>query len=181
MTVSNFLSILRILLIVPVAFLILSDNAGLRVWAAVIIGVAALTDFLDGYYARRLGEVTDLGKILDPVADKVGIGVVAIILALQGLIPAWFIVVVLFRDIAILMGGAYLSRKTAVPPQSTAVGKWTAAVVALTLFLSLFPSPLVRDTMPWFLFLSTVMLAISFTLYAVRFLEFNRKSHGGRS
>jgi CDP-diacylglycerol--glycerol-3-phosphate 3-phosphatidyltransferase len=133
-TLSNGLSILRILLVVPVSILLSSGSAGDRVTAALLIALAALTDYLDGLIARKRNQVTGFGKIIDPVADKVGIGAVTVILAARGELPAWFAAAVVGRDLAILASAAFLSGRGAGVPQSNRAGKWAAGVMALTVF-----------------------------------------------
>lgn len=168
-TVSNLFSVLRVLLVVPVSLLLLSDSRDARLTAAALIVLAALTDFLDGFFARRFREVSDLGKVLDPVADKVGIGVVALLLVLRGLIPAWFVAGILIRDVLILAGGLYLKRRLDIIPQSNRTGKWTAAVVALTVFSSLIDGSFISRAMPWLLAVSSLLLVVSFVHYALIF------------
>ena len=135
-TLSNGLSLLRILLAVPVVALLLSGEPGADLRAALLIAAAAATDYLDGYLARKRGEVTPLGMILDPLADKIGIGAVVVVLAVRGTLPWWFAAAVVGRDLAILGAAAALSRRAGEVPQSNRTGKWTAAVVALTIFVA---------------------------------------------
>ena len=167
-TLSNVLSLLRILLVVPVSFLLLSDAPGSRETAAVLIAVAALTDFLDGMIARMRDQVTVFGKIIDPVADKIGIGAVTVILAWRGDLPAWFALAVVGRDVFILSAASFLSRKGSVP-QSNAIGKWAAAVITLTVFAAVLdPADAIGARTPC-LAASAIMIALSSALYALRF------------
>ena len=98
MNTPNKLTILRVLLIPPVCVLI---ALGQYVWAAGVFAVAALTDFLDGYLARRDGLVTLFGKFLDPVADKLLVLTAMIMLTEKGLLPAWAVVIVAARELAV--------------------------------------------------------------------------------
>ena len=98
MNTPNKLTILRVLLIPPVCVLI---ALGQYVWAAGVFAVAALTDFLDGYLARRDGLVTVFGKFLDPVADKLLVLTAMIMLTEKGLLPAWAVVIVAARELAV--------------------------------------------------------------------------------
>src|SRR3990172_6221748 len=108
LNISNSLSFLRLFLAIPVCWLLLHDN---NVWFLILGILALLTDFLDGYIARKRDEITEFGKIIDPVADKVIIGAVAVIMLIKGLIPLWFLLAILSRDVLILIGGLYLSKK----------------------------------------------------------------------
>jgi len=98
-TVPNILSALR-LAIVPVfvwLFVTGRETAGV-----VLYGTGAWTDWIDGYIARRTGAITHLGKLLDPLADRVYIAALAIALLIQGALPAWLGVVIIARDVAVL-------------------------------------------------------------------------------
>ena len=98
MNLPNKLTILRVVLVPAVCVLI---GLGLYPWAAAVFTLAALTDFLDGYLARRDGLVTVFGKFLDPVADKLLVLTAMIMLAEKGLLPAWAAVVVAARELAV--------------------------------------------------------------------------------
>lgn len=92
-----------------------------------------LTDVLDGYFARKRNEVSELGKIVDPLADKISIITISLIMVLTGIIPLWFFLVIMSRDILILSGGLYIKRKTGIVLQSNIIGKWTVFVIGFTL------------------------------------------------
>ncbi|WP_448809808.1 CDP-alcohol phosphatidyltransferase family protein [Agromyces bauzanensis] len=98
-TIPNVLSMLRLAL-VPV-FLVLIV-VGSYVAALVVLVVASLTDLLDGYLARRLGQVTRLGQLLDPAADRLYIFAALVGLAANGLVPWWIVVVIVARDVFLL-------------------------------------------------------------------------------
>ena len=90
-TVSNLLSFLRLLMAVPFWILIGNINEpGMRSIIAILAFIGAITDWLDGYMARKRNEVTEVGKIIDPLADKVTIGAIIIRLFLVGEIPAYY-------------------------------------------------------------------------------------------
>jgi cardiolipin synthase len=97
----NLLCVLRILLVYPVAHGILQGRYP-EVMALFVI--AALSDALDGFLAKRFGWHTELGKVLDPVADKLLLVTVFICLSIAGLAPWWLAALVLLRDLVILFG-----------------------------------------------------------------------------
>src|SRR5882762_5953351 len=123
-TVSNVLSFIRVLLVIPIAILLTGDDPFSRFAAAGLIVLAASTDFLDGLLARKLHQETDLGKTIDPLADKLGVGLLAFVLTQQGKLPIWFLVLVLLRDGAIFLGAAYVRRLKVLVLQSNEAGKW---------------------------------------------------------
>jgi CDP-diacylglycerol--glycerol-3-phosphate 3-phosphatidyltransferase len=84
LTFANLLSIARILLVIPFALVMLSAHPHARVWGAVIMAIAAATDKFDGVVARRRGETTRWGHILDPLADKIAAGGVLVVLLILG-------------------------------------------------------------------------------------------------
>jgi cardiolipin synthase len=105
-TVPNILSFARIALI-PV-FCVLSGNERTRLWGILLFAVVVSTDWVDGYVARRTGQVSELGRILDPVADRLAIGAGLLIFAISGIFPFWAALLILVRDVTLLLGGAAL-------------------------------------------------------------------------
>lgn len=103
-TIPNALSLARIVLI-PV-FCWLSANEPTRLWGILLFAVVVSTDWVDGYVARRTGQVSELGRILDPVADRLAIGAGLLTFTISGIFPFWAAVLILLRDVAVLLGGA---------------------------------------------------------------------------
>jgi cardiolipin synthase (CMP-forming) len=102
-TVPNLLSFLRILLIPAFVFLIVhrpTTTAGLILFAIVVA-----TDWVDGWVARRTGQVSELGKVLDPTADRLAVAAGLIALVVRGEFPLWAALLVLVRDAGILIAG----------------------------------------------------------------------------
>lgn len=100
MNVPNLLSILRIAL-VPVFLWFLLEEFFLA--AIIVLAVAGLTDFLDGYLARKLNQITKLGKMLDPVADRLYIFATLLALSVTGYVPWWLATLVILRDVLMLI------------------------------------------------------------------------------
>jgi cardiolipin synthase len=120
-TVPNALSLLRLFMVPIVVALLLGGADGL---AAALFVLAALTDFLDGRIARRAGP-TRLGRILDPVADRLMLSSVAVVLALRGLLPAWAVAILVGRDLLALLGSLVVGSRIRV----NWVGKAATAVL----------------------------------------------------
>lgn len=167
-TISNFTSISRIIFVIPAAYCLLADFPAHREWAVVFILIASFTDFLDGYLARKLHQVTDLGKIIDPLADKIGIGIIAICLLLTGDIPLWYLIVVLARDVLIFLGGVYINRRKGIVPQSNMAGKIAVNLIALALLLSMLKMPGLQMLFVGSIWLSVAVMLISVVIYAKR-------------
>jgi CDP-diacylglycerol--glycerol-3-phosphate 3-phosphatidyltransferase len=167
-TVSNLISFSRILIVLPAAYCLLAHFPGNRLWAVIFILLASSTDFFDGYLARKLHQVSDLGKIIDPLADKIGIGIIAVCLLITGDIPLWYLVIVLTRDALIFLGGVYIKRQKGIVPQANMAGKIAVNVVALALLLSVVREQsveLLRWGMVW---LSIAFMALSLVIYTKR-------------
>jgi cardiolipin synthase len=103
----NLLCVLRILLVYPVAAWILQGRYG-EVLA--LFALAAFTDALDGFLAKRFGWTSELGKVLDPLADKLLLVSVFVCLSVTGLVPWWLTAVVILRDLVILFGALTFKR-----------------------------------------------------------------------
>jgi len=168
-TTSNLLSISRALLAIPFVLVMLSEYPSSRMWGGLIMFVAALTDKYDGVLARKFNQITEWGKILDPLADKIAVGAVVLVLLHLNAIPLWFVVVVLGRDILIFTGGMYIKATRGVVLPSNETGKWAVGIISLTLFL------MVLDFHSWvidvLLYISVLLLAVSFILYLKRFID----------
>ncbi|MDX2026682.1 CDP-alcohol phosphatidyltransferase family protein [Microcella sp.] len=107
LTVPNALSALRILLVPVFLVLVL---AGLDLAALIVIVVSSLSDFLDGIIARRFSQVTKLGQLLDPAADRLFIFAAVIALAVRNVVPWWVVVVIVGRDVFLAILGIVLAR-----------------------------------------------------------------------
>jgi CDP-diacylglycerol--glycerol-3-phosphate 3-phosphatidyltransferase len=102
MNLPNSLTLLRIFLVPLLVAVLLTRVENFELWGVAILLGAALTDWLDGYLARRRGQVTTLGVLLDPIADKLLIIAAFISLVELDLAPAWMVVIIVGREIAVL-------------------------------------------------------------------------------
>lgn len=99
-SIPNLLSLLRLLLVPVFLWLLLADYL---VWALVVLAAAGASDWLDGVIARKFNQITELGKVLDPAADRLYIFATLIGLTINGNIPLWFAVVIIARDVMLLL------------------------------------------------------------------------------
>ncbi|MCE0539485.1 CDP-alcohol phosphatidyltransferase family protein [Kineosporia rhizophila] len=104
LNIPNLLSFGRLLLVPVFAVLIVVDHVG---WAVVVLMVSGFTDYLDGNLARRWGQTTRLGQILDPIADRLFILTTLLGLAYRDVIPWWLVLLLIARD-AVLVGSLLL-------------------------------------------------------------------------
>ena len=130
-TIPNILTYIRIILIVPFVYFFLKEN---YIPAVICIGVSGLTDCFDGMIARRFNQVTSLGKILDPIADKFTLLAVVICMVIYVPIVLPVLVVLLLKDVLMLLGGMDLINKGITPPAA----KWYGKVGTVVFYLSVF-------------------------------------------
>lgn len=103
-TLPNFLSLLRIALLPLLIYFLTDPGPWFSALAALTFFIASLTDFFDGYLARRQGQTTTLGKFLDPLADKLLVAAALIMLTAMERtprVPAWMVVVIIGRELAV--------------------------------------------------------------------------------
>ena len=101
LNLPNILTLARVAAVPIIVVLLLFDTRSSGIWAASIFGLAAVTDFIDGWLARKWGIVTVLGKFLDPLADKLVVMAALIMLIPHGRVPAWAVFLVLAREIIV--------------------------------------------------------------------------------
>jgi CDP-diacylglycerol--glycerol-3-phosphate 3-phosphatidyltransferase len=99
--IPNILTLFRIALIPVMAAILFSPSRAAGFWAAAIFAMASITDWLDGYLARRMGIVTVFGKFLDPIADKLIVMAALIMILPFDRAPAWMVLIILGREIII--------------------------------------------------------------------------------
>ncbi len=128
----NLVTLVRIAL-VPVALVLLAVDQ--RLWALAAMAVMFVSDGLDGYLARRTGRVTELGKVLDPAADKIAVAAVLLYLVATGEFPLWALLLVVARDVAIALGGVAIASRSGSVPQALTAGKVAAFVLALVVIV----------------------------------------------
>ena len=169
----NFLSFLRILLI---PWFIYSLDSGETQTAIIIMVVALLSDWFDGQTARWTNEVSDMGKILDPLADKLCLASVALYYLWKGELPVWFVAFVVFRDLVIFFGAAWIRHRHNVLTTSLWPGKWAVGFVSMMFITMVWPHPLFRQwpVKEFFMYLSAATLFYSFVEYCIRFYKIQK-------
>lgn len=173
-TKSNYLSIFRIFLAIPIFIYAgrFAVNPELRYLVFGLFFLAYITDILDGYLARKFNEITEFGKIVDPLADKIVIAIVVVQFYLTNLIPEYYFWIIILRDLIIFVGGIYVSNKIGKVLPSNKLGKATVFTIMLFFLAVLFNKDLNSAFVYDFLFyLSTIMCFISVTAYAYRGYE----------
>lgn len=184
LNIPNILTMLRIAAIPLMAALLMSPAKSAGFWAAAVFSLASITDWLDGYLARRMGIVTVFGKFLDPIADKLIVMAALIMILPFGRVPAWMVLVILGREI-IITGLRGIASSEGIVIQASDLGKFKTifqivAIIGLLLhfqynwFFGVW-HPLLRVDMHnvgmFFLWIATLLTVWSGVDYLYRFVR----------
>jgi CDP-diacylglycerol--glycerol-3-phosphate 3-phosphatidyltransferase len=175
-TISNGISFLRFLLVIPLWFLL--DNyqsQSIRYITFALCVFAAATDILDGYLARKLNEITELGKIIDPLADKAAMAVVVVKLLSIGEISTFYFLIIILRDLIIFIGGVFVSKKLGKVLPSNKLGKITVLLIGSVVLMILIGIDRTTTLFQFTYLSSIIMMFISLAAYIYRAAEFIRK------
>jgi len=184
LNLPNILTMLRIAAIPLLAVLLTSQSRSAGFWAAAVFAVASVTDWLDGYLARRMGIVTVFGKFLDPIADKLIVMAALIMILPFGRVPAWMVLVILGREIIITgLRGIASSEGIVIPASDLGKFKTIFQIVAILGLLLHFnynwffgiDHPLLQVNMHnigmFYLWIATLLTVWSGVDYLVRFMK----------
>lgn len=176
-TAANALSLIRLVLVVPITIFLW--RGGPLGWLLGLVILVILTDWFDGRIARWTHTVSDWGKVIDPVADKFAAIMTVTALTFRPAVanapelPLWFFGVVVGRDVAILLGGLAIVRRSGQVVMSAWAGKAASLWLALTIL-----SVILKADLPVFkvcLWMATGLFVFSFLLYVVRYLNVFRQ------
>jgi len=138
LNIANALTFLRLLIVPVFAFLLPHslENTTTRWWVTALFVVAAITDLVDGYLARRLKLITTVGKIADPIADKLLIGTALIALSVEGSLSWWFTVLILTREIGITLLRFKVINRGVIPASRGGKAKTISQIIAIIAYLT---------------------------------------------
>ena len=167
MTLPNILTAFRLLCL---PFLIYELLAGQYLIAIILFCLAGISDFLDGFIARKFSLVSHVGALLDPVADKLLVVSTLVYFIYQGLVPLWFLLIILFRDFGQAVGLAILKKnKMHFDPKSQLTGKLSTTgnfLVILIVLLSHFYGELALYY-DWFFYAATFLTLLNIVHYSM--------------
>jgi CDP-diacylglycerol---glycerol-3-phosphate 3-phosphatidyltransferase len=174
----NALTVLR-MAVVPVFAVLLLQDEGLddagRWWATGVFGLAIITDRYDGMIARRTGQITEFGKLADPIADKALTGTALIALSVLGLLPWWVTVVILVREIGVTVLRFWVIRHGVIA--ASRGGKAKTVVQALAIALYILPlTGLLATARWWVMAVAVVLTVVTGVDYVYRALTLRRTS-----
>ncbi len=165
LNIPNLLTFLRISLVPILVAVLLVKFSGREILAVAIFSMAALTDWLDGYLARKRNQVTALGKLLDPIADKLLISAAFISLVELGRAAAWMVVIIIGREFIVtgLRSIASLQHETI---EASALGKTKMIAQVVTIILLILGYQRVGS---WFLWAVVILAIVSGVHYYLKF------------
>lgn len=162
MNLANKLTLLRVLMIPAFLGVLYWGGPNSEYIALAIFVIASLTDFLDGYIARSRGLVTDFGKFMDPLADKVLVTTAMLWFVQTGVMPAWAVAVVIFREFAI-SGIRLIAAERGRVIAAAWSGKIKTAATMVFLMLMFLPLPGWMDTLGvWVIVVTTVYSGLEY-------------------
>ena len=187
MAIPNILTVMRIFLTPIFIICLFSEFFGAQLWALVIFIVASITDAYDGYLARKNNMVTDTGRFLDPLADKILVSSAFISFSIMGLIDIWMVALIIFRDLFVMGLRFLMSRRGFIMITSKIAKSKTGVQVGIIIFTLLFITlkgfnwVLLED---YLIFINEyeivyylTMIAVIFTVYTgYAYIQENRKA-----
>ncbi|MDK3257836.1 CDP-diacylglycerol--glycerol-3-phosphate 3-phosphatidyltransferase [Blastococcus capsensis] len=157
----NALTVLRLALVPLFAVLLLQDH-GLddtgRYWATLVFGLAIITDRYDGLIARRTGQVTEFGKLADPIADKALTGTALIGLSILAFLPWWVTAVILAREVGVTILRFWVIRHGVIAASRGGKAKTVAQSLAIALYI--LPLTGALATTRWWVMAAAVLLTV---------------------
>jgi CDP-diacylglycerol--glycerol-3-phosphate 3-phosphatidyltransferase len=173
---ANLLTALRLVLVpVFVVFVVASEltSAGWRVAACLAFAVASLTDFVDGWIARRYELVTSFGKVADPIADKALTGTALVLLSGYGRLAWWVTALILARELGVTVLRFFVMRYGVMAASRGGKVKTALQILAIAWYLAPFPDQ-VAAVGPWIMAAAVVVTVATGLDYAVRALRLRR-------
>lgn len=169
--IPNLLSIIRILMLIPFILLIKNQKND---WFFSLAVIAIATDWLDGYLARKLNQITELGKILDPIADKLNTAGILLALNIYQGFPIWIVLIIIGRDIIIILGALFIFKQKKYVTPSNIPGKLAMFFIALSIIFYILNQ---SNLFEYALYITIIFIIISFLIYLrVFILNYSGKS-----
>ncbi|MFN8150885.1 MAG: CDP-diacylglycerol--glycerol-3-phosphate 3-phosphatidyltransferase [Solirubrobacterales bacterium] len=180
LNIPNTLTMLRILAVPVVVVALLAEVPNGDLWAGIVFAIAACTDGLDGYIARRRDEVTTFGKLMDPLADKLLIVAALVSLVSLGRLEAWIAMVIIARELAVT-GLRAVAVEQGVVISASWLGKLKTAlqVAAIIALIAVDPATLAVDLLVYAMLAITVISGADYFFGVRRRIEKERRAAAG--
>ncbi|MDZ7724675.1 MAG: signal recognition particle-docking protein FtsY [candidate division KSB1 bacterium] len=178
LSAANFITLARIIFLPFIVYFLQQDTPSSDYYALLFMFLAGVTDFLDGRVARYYNQKSDLGRILDPVIDKLSVGIVMLVLAANKSLPLWYALIVIGRDVILLVTSLFVISKIRLIAESDTLGKYTATCLALVIISFTIGIPVVK----WILLtVSLVLIPATLVSYYRTHQDVVRKLKKGRN
>ncbi|MEQ8578845.1 MAG: CDP-alcohol phosphatidyltransferase family protein [Balneola sp.] len=167
-TLSNLISFSRFLVAIPVIYLHIQNGYQYDTTIIVLILYAGISDYLDGLVARKTNTISEVGKMIDPISDKLCAAALFIYTVWLGWVPPWFLILNVFRDSFIMIGSSFIKIKYGKVAMSILSGKIAVNILALYWIAVFF----FRDSVQvhnWLLYICTFVMVYSFFDYFNRY------------
>lgn len=167
-TISNFISFSRIFIVIPVVYRHYINGYSVDAIIILLIGYGIISDYLDGFVARKTNTISEIGKMIDPISDKIAAGLLFIYTVVIGWVPFWFLWLFIARDILILIGSSFIKLRYGKVAMSTISGKISVNVISLY-WISIFffrSASLAHAILLW---TSVAIMLFSFIMYLLRY------------
>jgi len=172
-TLSNLISFSRFLVAIPIIYLHIQNDYQYDTTIIVLIFYAGISDYLDGLVARKTNTVSEVGKMIDPISDKLCAAALFIYTVWLGWVPLWFLVLNVFRDSFIMIGSSFIKIKYGKVAMSILSGKIAVNVLALY-WLAVFFFRDAEQVHNWLLYICTFIMIYSFFDYFNRYRKIMR-------
>ena len=172
-TISNFISFSRVIIAFPIIYSHYANNLMYNTEVIILILYGIISDYLDGLVARKTNTISEVGKIIDPISDKLCAGALFIYTVYLGWVPIWFLVFFIVRDALIIVGSSYIKIKYGKVAMSTMSGKISINVIAAYWMMVFFfrESTGIHELLLW---MSVTIMVISFLDYFNRYRKIMR-------
>tara|TARA_B100000963_G_scaffold351411_1_gene362966 strand:- start:449 stop:1039 length:591 start_codon:yes stop_codon:yes gene_type:complete len=167
-TISNFISFSRIFIVIPVVYRHYINGYSVDAIISLLIGYGIISDYLDGFVARKTNTISEVGKMIDPISDKIAAGLLFIYTVVIGWVPFWFLWLFIARDILILIGSSFIKLRYGKVAMSTISGKISVNVISLY-WISIFFFRSASLTHAILLWASVAIMLFSFIMYLLRY------------
>ena len=167
-TISNFISFSRIFIVIPVVYRHYINGYSVDAIIILLIGYGIISDYLDGFVARKTNTISEIGKMIDPISDKIAAGLLFIYTVVIGWVPFWFLWLFIARDILILIGSSFIKLRYGKVAMSTISGKISVNIISLY-WISIFffrSASLAHAILLW---ASVAIMLFSFIMYLLRY------------
>lgn len=161
-TLPNLISMSRLFFLPFIIVQLANNTMRGNLIVIFLMGLSGLTDYIDGFLARKMNLRSNLGRMLDPLVDKINIGVIFIFLSIYRTLPFWFVLMVIARDVIILTASLHLISKTRQIGESNLLGKYTLVSYIVVMLSFVFQIPV----------FSTVILAVSAILTPISLFKY---------